>query len=78
MIVAMVVVLMTVMMAIETARVMSTRGAAVSPHWGALLVPFGFAVLTLMCGLGIIGYGLLIALRRIVHQRMRQSLGKRP
>ena len=69
MIVGMVLMLVAVLMAIETARVMSVQGMDASPTWGGLFPSLVLAILTLMSGLGLIGYAVLLWVRR---------LGRRP
>ena len=69
MIVGMVLMLVAVLMAIETARVMAVQGMGASPRWGELFPSFVVAILALMSGVGLIGYAVLAWVRR---------LGRRP
>jgi hypothetical protein len=65
MIVGMVLTLLAVLMAIETTRVLSTQGVVASPSWGFLSPSVVLAILTLMSGLGLIGYGVRLWLRHL-------------
>jgi len=77
MLVGMVLTLLAVLMAIESARLIASQGASMVPPWGALFFPFVFAMLTVMGVLGLIGYGILVALRRIGYPRVQQDVNRR-